>query len=383
MSKNDSNGWKCTIDEDYVVGAPDEASGSAIGINDTIPEKDEQEDLDVILKLITSGLTGNVQQDGKYLMEQMEAYKSHELSSEIIRACGRLLYDILPNETKDEIGLAIEKDSLGMEATLEEARFNIYKKDWKKAQKILEDFIRKFEALDLFHDDSASSYFDFDELFEMLLYSFRYKPKKEIRRAEMPLSEVYYLYGAILVELQQFEAAKNALKKALRWNPMSCRNNFEYAEVFKMTGDYETFFKLTLDIFKMSFNKLDIARCYRNLGFYFIEKNQYDKATACYYMSSSFEPDSKQAMSELYYISTKTGKNPSNPSLNELQQYAEEYGFPIGADEDVIGLSYAYGKHSLDNGEYDHAAYFWRIAYELTDDEEVGAKLKEIENRLN
>jgi tetratricopeptide (TPR) repeat protein len=199
----------------------------------------------------------------------------------------------------------------------------------------------------------------------------------------MPLSEVYYLYGAILVEQQEFEAAKGALKKALRWNPMSCRNSFEYAEIFKMTDDYEEFYKLTVDIFKISFNKKDIARCYRNLGFYFIEKNQYDEAAACYFMSTSFEPDSKQAMSELYYISTKTGKNLVEPSLREVQRYAEEYGFPIGADEDVVGLSYAYGKNSFENGELDYASYFWRITYELTDDEEVGAKLKVVEESLN
>ena len=56
-----------------------------------------------IIKKITKGLTGNTSKDIKYLQEQMEYYKDHSMSQEILRACGRIMYDLFPEDKKSEI----------------------------------------------------------------------------------------------------------------------------------------------------------------------------------------------------------------------------------------------------------------------------------------
>ena len=58
---------------------------------------------DEIMRKITAGLTGDEEHDRAYLKEQMEKYKEHELSTEIIRACGRLFYDLVPENKKEEL----------------------------------------------------------------------------------------------------------------------------------------------------------------------------------------------------------------------------------------------------------------------------------------
>lgn len=329
---------------------------------------------DEIMKNITHGLSGNYETDREYLQEQMEKYKDHELGKEIIRACGRILYEILPEDKKEELAKVMRKEDLGVEATLDEVRFNIYKKDYKKADMLMKALVNKAEELEesgLFQDDSVSMYFTFNNLFEELLYMIRNKPKKDVRRSDIPFAEIYLQYGSLLFELKRYEEAREMLKKAVRWNPCNAQIAFEYAETFKIVGDLESFFKVSVDTFNIAYTPNDIARCYRNLAFYFVEKELWSEALACNLMSLQYNHKSTNAMSEMYYIQQKTNGSVPEPGVEELKSYSQKYGFPLGADDDVLGIAYAYGKHSLEEEQYEVARFFFTILYELTDDEEI------------
>ena len=71
-------------------------------------------DFNKIMQEITAGLTGDNAQDIAYLKAQMEKYKDHEYGREIIRACGRLLYEKLPDELKNKVNQAAENEDLGI-----------------------------------------------------------------------------------------------------------------------------------------------------------------------------------------------------------------------------------------------------------------------------
>ena len=338
----------------------------------------ENRDFDSIMREITGGLSGDAKSDMAYLEEQMEKYKSHELGKEIIRACGRLIYGLIPDDKKEELAKAINNDSAGTEAALEEVRFNIYKKDFDKALRIMEALVTKTEDLHAFEDDQVSEYHVFDEFFEEILYSYRANPEKDLRQAQLPYTEIYMLYGSLLVEVKRYSDAQDALRKGLRWNPVSFRLMSEYIETYKITGDLEQFFSLTKDAFKIAFRSADVARCYRNLGFYFVEKKLWSEAIACYLLSLQFDHESNQAQSELYYINSSTDGKIPQPSIEQAKAYGEKYGFPIGADDDVLGLAISHGKHFLGQGEIDATKYFLGIAYDLTGSEEILKVLEQL-----
>ena len=171
-----------------------------------------------------------------------------------------------------------------------------------------------------------------------------------------------------MIELKRYDDARVALKKGLHWNPMYFRIMSEYMETYKITGDLETFFSLTLEAFKIAFHAPDIARCYRNLGYYFVEKELYSEAVACYILSTRYEK-SQQVQSELYYIHTKTNGEIAEPTIDDVKGYAEKYGFPIGGDVDVLGLALSCAKSFLEDNTRDAARYFFSIAYEMTNDQ--------------
>ena len=159
---------------------------------------------------------------------------------------------------------------------------------------------------------------------------------------------------------------------------MSFSLRSEYIETFKMTGDLEQFRTLTTEAFRNVFRPGPLARCYRNLGYYFVEKKLWPEATACYMLSLQYDNESQNAQSELYYISSATGAKIEPPTPAQLSKYSEQYGIPLAPDRDVLGLSYSYGKHFYEQGNKDMARYFLGICYDLARDEVVGEMLENL-----
>ena len=227
-------------------------------------------------------------------------------------------------------------------------------------------------------DDAVSEYHSFNETYEEILYKFMYKPTRTVRPAHPLTAKIYFEYGVLLVELKRLEDARSALNNALRWNPMYAKVMFEYAETYKAVEAWEQFLELTKRAFKVSFRAKDLARCYRNVAFYFVEKELYDAAASCLEVSTIFDPESKTAHAELYYIHQVTdGKAKALPP-DELKKVANEYGFPLGADGDVVGLAFALGKDAFEKGQKEAANYFLSIAYELTKAPEVEELLAQV-----
>lgn len=117
----------------------------------------ENNTFEAIMREISQGLTGNPEADMKYLQEQGDKYKDHEYGKEILRACGRMMYELIPDEKKAELNKILEKDNKGIDAALEEIRFNIYKKDYDKVLKLMESTVEEHEKSKMYVDDAMSA----------------------------------------------------------------------------------------------------------------------------------------------------------------------------------------------------------------------------------
>ncbi len=334
-------------------------------------------DFESIIKEITGGLIGESEKDIEYLKNQMEKYKDHEFGKEIIRACGRMMYALIPEDKKEDLIDVINKNTQGFAQVLDEAKFCIYKKDYDKALRILEDMVNKYEDMGMYENDAVSEYYCFSEPMQEILYVHYNKPEKDIRKSQIDYAALYFLYGNVLVELGKVKEAREALEKARRWNPTSPEIGFEYAETFKMEGDVQSFAKVTREFYPYIMTNKDLARFYRNMGFYFVEVKEYFAAVCCLMYSTGFEK-SNMVPTELYYIEQTTGEN-YNPSVEEMLLCFEEHDIPLRASEDVLGIAYTYGKHFYEEvKDMEATAYFWGIFDELQEDEEIKKVLEEI-----
>lgn len=329
-------------------------------------------DYQEIMRDIASGLTGENEKDIQYLMEQMEKYKDHEFGKEIIRACGRLISGMLPEEKVNEFANAFEKDNAEIENELDDLFSTLQSGDYNLALNKVEKLVENAEELisaGMYQNDLVSDYFCFINPMQELLYGYRHiDSEKDIRPSNFPFATIYFIYGNILFELGRYTEANVALEKAKRWNPMDADIAFEYAETYKAMGDIETFFDYTIEIFNFAYKSEDLARCYRNLGYYFIEKKMWQEAIACEDYSLNFDSNTE-------HLEIKPAP------IETMKKFSRKYGFPLEPNEDVVRLAIAYGRNSAENGNDEFAKYFLNIAYDLTHFDEVKQLLDELERK--
>lgn len=351
-------------------------------VGKTMANKDYHE----IMTEITSQLTGDVKEDMKYLMAKSEEYKTHEMAKEILRGIGRLMYEIIPEDKREEINQAINNDSLGWKATLDEANYCIYKKDYYKAREILESLISKLEYADLYSDDEVTVYKDFGETFEDVLYLHRCRSEKNekiLKGAGYPYATIYTQYGGLLFELGEHQKAIDALRKARKWNPINADIAFELAENYKAIGDLETFLEITKEAYSGCFRERTLARYYRNLAFYYSEKKKYREATACIKVSGHYDSASANIQSELYYIQEMNGGKRIDLSGEDVDEILAAEGISPFADRDVLGLAGSLANNCIQNEQWQAAEYFLEIFYDLTDDDEAAKELARVRRRLS
>ena len=257
------------------------------------------------------------------------------------------------------------------------------KKQSEDAAARLKQEIDRLEGLNLYQDGQAD-YYDFNTLMEMVMFQSQHPEVQPVADIEEPLNRLYAMYGSILLELGKLDEAEEALSIAMDWNPMSADIAFEHAEVFKQRKDMEAFKRLTIAIFPIAYKRREIAHCYRNIGYYFVEKQMWDEAVGCYLLSMSFaEAEGRyQAEQELHYIYEETKGEAERPSIGAMRSYGEKYGFPIGPDAKVIEAAMLYGKTMLAQKKFQHASYFLDIAYKLTENKEIKQVLDGVNEQL-
>ena len=202
-----------------------------------------------------------------------------------------------------------------------------------------------------------------------ILYRNYTKPEKDIRRATYDYADMYLTYGSLLVEMKRPGDAAKALSSAMKWNPSYARIAFEYAETFKMRTMIEEFKDITMGIFKYAYRPADLARCYRNLGYYFVEMKDYETAVCCLLFSMQFAK-SEMVNSELYYISQMIGKL-YDPTDDELDEHFDRYHIPHGPEIEMLKIAYSYGRHFFETGDMSMAAYFLEIFTDFIKEDEV------------
>lgn len=244
----------------------------------------------------------------------------------------------------------------------------IGEKKFQDALSIIEDLVNELEAKDIFKNNE---YFSFNTIMEELIYRHTHNIKNEIHHSPINYSEIYLIYGCLLFELKNYHTARRILKKALKWNPVNTDIIFEYAEIFKVTNNFDKFAEITKSAFEYAYTAKSIARIYRNLGFYYIESNDFELASALYIISLSFDNKNENAISELNYISQVTNKEIELISIEEIVNLLKKAHIPVGANNDILSLTITHGKNSAEIGDFETSKYFLNILYELTNDNEV------------
>lgn len=298
---------------------------------------DAAQDFARIMAEIRSQLTGDRDHDGPLLMKCSDRYREHPLAREILREIGRMLVESLPQDARDRLEKSIADVYGPLKTGLADAVKQAQSGDMPGARRSLEAVIEEFDPSgDTFADDAVTEYRSFHNDYEAALYRTLFHPSREVRAPGYDIVHLYLQYGAILVELGDFEAAESALRRANSFNPVNTDVLFELAEVLKVQRRWKEFHELSMFALSVSFGSEQAARAYRNLGFYYIEQGNYELAAVCYLQSGHVDEQSiSRCAHQLMYIEQQTGKSVPALPASEIEKILEENGIQVGTSAAV------------------------------------------------
>ena len=395
---------------------------------------------DEIISQIKRNLSGNPDLDRDYLVSQLVFYKDHENSYEIIKEISkmiwqsleiyykendyrsngnmvsRILNEVIPYIENDDKKTALLKlDSFMASFTDKYENLESHKEsDFQSNRSISEIQYMRYEENKLSRNPKSyrtspkkerkvnwrkeikinkmdkeeskaivdKEYHSFlNPLEEMLFYQY-IGLKKELAYIpfDEPLFHLYYIYATLLLDNDDYVKAEKYFLKALRINPVSSKTILSLADIYKSkTRTYNRFFLYNVDALKFAYRNEDIARAYRNFGFFYVEEDQLDVAAVFYDFSLNFDFN-RQAFRELEYIKSRG----INTDLNQEESKAiiESKSIQVGVNPfildtlKIICADLEYRKY------YAGALYFYRLLYDLTKDNLILGKINSIQNKI-
>ncbi|WP_458453320.1 tetratricopeptide repeat protein [Methanobrevibacter sp.] len=333
-----------------------------------------------IINEIKSNLGSNKDLNRQYLSSQIEVYKDHPYSKEIIKEISRLMWNCLSEEEKQEFKEITVRENPIMDI-LNDIYHDIENGNYDTPLEKLDTFMETFPGM--YEDDKISEYHYFTNPLEELVFRKYIGPEKELRYIPdyHPLLDLYYVYGFLLLEKQRYDEAEDSLKKAIKINPVSARIILELTEIYKRhTYTLNEFVIRTSDALKYSYYPQDIARCYRNLGYYYVEENDFKTAQALYIYSMEFEA-SPLAYAEIKFIQSKN--NNMELSLKECVEIIENKNIQLGANPFILDVLNELINEYDENKLYNQLLYFLELKFDLTNDEKTFAKINDTKEKLN
>ena len=323
-----------------------------------------------IYMLVRCNLTGDHEQDLAFLKEQREIIRDRENARQLRNACECLGYRSLSEET----GAVQPGDTAGGEPeyvqVLEDVRAQMSRGEYGKGLDRMQPVMEAMETSARCREYEAQGYHSFHTFFEKALYMDTHRSEKKVRCTPVPYDTICLQYAALLMALDRPGDARRALKKALKWNPVSADIALSYVETFRMQGDYGQVLKLTIPVFRFAFRPYQVACCFRNLGDAFLEKEAWQAAMGCYTLSMKYEDAPVLAMTSAFYIREITGAFPEC-TQEDMKRIADLYHFPVDVHPKVLELLCDCASHALDRKKYDHVRYFLEALYELTKMEKI------------
>ena len=394
-----------------------------------------------IINQIKRNLSGNPDLDRDYLVSQLDYYKNHESAYEIIKEISGLIWQSLDfyHEENNE-----ESKKTNVSRILDEVIPLIENRDKKTALEKLENFMSHFEdkyeneeihkesdfksnrsiteiqymryelnklsrspksynlnqkksnrvnwrkdvkinKMNKANDEEISvqkEYHSFLNPLEEILFYQYIGLEKELAYIPFnePLFDLYYIYGTLLLENDDFAKAEEYLLKALRINPVSSKTILSLADIYKSkTRTYNRFFLYNVDALKFAYKNEDIARAYRNFGFFYVEENQLDIAAVFYDFSLNFDFN-RQAFRELEYLKSR-GIN-TEIDRKDAENVIESKKIQVGVNPFILDTLRIICVDLEIRKYYRGALYFYRILYDLTKDNHILGKINSIQNRI-
>lgn len=177
-------------------------------------------------------------------------------------------------------------------------------------------------------------WFSFPTLFERLAYRRVEKDPRELRDVGEPLDRLYNDLALASVHAGDYDEATEALKSAIRWNPMDCGSRLNLADLYRVDGNMEEFLGLSFSVFERASDARHLVRAFVNFSNWFEVSEKPQVAGTCLRAARNLgvKDGSLDAALEL---AAGTERDPDLVSDTEMGELLAAEGLPAGANADI------------------------------------------------
>lgn len=177
-------------------------------------------------------------------------------------------------------------------------------------------------------------WFSFPTIFERLCYRRVEKDPRELRDVGEPLDRLYADLAFALVNEGDYAAATEALRQAVRWNPMGCGYRLDLAELYRTNGDVDEYLALTFSVFERASDVRHLVRAFCNFARHFMDTGADSAAAAALHCARRLDwPDA--ALEDLLERAKGTRADPDSLPDEQASSVLAENGLPDGANAEV------------------------------------------------
>jgi len=323
------------------------------------------------LKTIEAKLTGNIDEDFKFLMNEAQHFQKLELF-DVVRDIFKLFEKKYENDGKTYL-INKAKEAQAKRKEIYKNILNLGKeKKYLEAQEELVKLIDTFPIKrDLKENEVLKS---FPNVFEDLYFNRYMANGKKVIKLEEPYADYFFSLGFILFNLEDYEGAIEEIDNSLKYNDVSPDAYLLKALCYSKIGD-DNNFKLSIKIgMEHAYTRFQLANAYYQLSKYYIKKGNKALAQANLYLSMNYaKPKDIDVFTKT--IDEMEGESIQPNEVEKMKAILDENNIQFGPSRNVLMLLVTSLKLKPAQDNLNIKKLFLNMLYELTHDEKYKREL--------
>lgn len=178
-------------------------------------------------------------------------------------------------------------------------------------------------------------WFSFPTPFERLCYRRIEGDPRELHDVGEPFDRLYADLAFVLVSEGDYAGATEALRQAVRWNPVDCAYRLDLAELYRTNGDLDEYLGLTYSVFERASDVRHLVRAFCNFARHFQDTGADAAAAACLRCARRLDWQD-DVLDGLLSRVKGTQSDPDLLTDDQAEGVLAEQGLPTGANIDVV-----------------------------------------------
>lgn len=282
-----------------------------------------------ILAGIREQLTGDPERDLPFLHEQAERHREEPWARPFLRELGRIFYDLLPAEQREEAARVLDAEVERMQALQQQVWEHLEQGRLDQAQRLVDEMRQAVQGLG--ESDLDAAFVDYSDPLEPEFHRLTDPRAQGFRPSPISHRPILLLQSRIHLLRDEPEQALEVLGQAVSRGPVSARPRLLRLEILHSLGRPEQAFQEALQTLPLCHAPKDLAWGWRILGWCLAERGRGEAALVALLHSLHHRWD-PSGLAQLARLLDASGVPNPEECVRRAAEVLRAEGIPPGPD---------------------------------------------------